>query len=168
MTKTQENITYKRVKRLALSQLVTTQKKHRLGTVSKKNTGGLKLVLWYQPHPYIWCWSRQIDVWFAWKIPDLSMYHIKKQDSNVLYIAFISLENRKICTHEAYVFFHFVFSIKIKAIFNKILWIFSIYHKYFIEVAMVIADLAALPFTCLLPRCYLWLFCVLMYLLCKQ
>ena len=46
------------------------QKKHRLGTVSKKITGGLKLVLWYQPHPYFRCGPRQIDIWFTWKIPN--------------------------------------------------------------------------------------------------
>ena len=50
--------------------------KHRLGTVSKNIfTGGLKLVLWYQPHPYFRCGSRQIDVWFARKIPKLSIQH---------------------------------------------------------------------------------------------
>ena len=74
MTKTQENITHKRAKSQALSQQVTTrlqrtdnkawqtrkidhksdpQKKHRLDTISKKYfTGGLKLVLWFQPLPY--------------------------------------------------------------------------------------------------------------------
>ena len=36
---------------------------------------GFKLVLWYQPHPYFWSGSRQIDAWFAWKIPNLSMHH---------------------------------------------------------------------------------------------
>ena len=98
VTKTQDNITYERAKRLALSQQVTTrlkwtnkkawqtrninynkkdpQKKHRLGMVSKNIfTGGLKLVLWYQPRPYFWCGSRQRDVWFAWKISNLSMDH---------------------------------------------------------------------------------------------
>ena len=65
--KTQENITYKKAKRSALSQQVTTrlqetdmqygitekdsQKKYRLGTVSKKITGGLKLISRYKPHP---------------------------------------------------------------------------------------------------------------------
>ena len=61
VTKIQENITNKRANRSALSQQVTTvlqdsmtktnrnnkrdpQKKHRLGTVSKKITGGLKHV----------------------------------------------------------------------------------------------------------------------------
>ena len=42
------------------------QKKHRLGTLSNNFfTGGLKLVLWYQPPPKFRCGSRQIDVWFA-------------------------------------------------------------------------------------------------------
>ena len=45
------------------------QKKQRLGTVSKKMTGGLKLVSRNHPHPYFWSW-------FAWKIPNLSMYHL--------------------------------------------------------------------------------------------
>ena len=39
-------------------------------------TWRLKLVLWYQSHPYFWCESRQIYVWIAWKIPNLSMYHL--------------------------------------------------------------------------------------------
>ena len=53
------------------------QKKHRFVTVSKiLFTGGLKLVSWNRPHPYFWCESRQIDVWFDWKIPKLSMYHL--------------------------------------------------------------------------------------------
>ena len=39
-------------------------------------TGGLKLVLWYQPHPYFRCGSRQIDVCFSRNILNLSMYHI--------------------------------------------------------------------------------------------
>ena len=34
------------------------QKKHRLGMVSKSFKGGLKLVLWYQPHPYFRCGSK--------------------------------------------------------------------------------------------------------------
>ena len=96
--KNTRNITRKRAKMLALSQQVTTrlqctdkkvwqtrnintkndpQKKHRLGTVGKHYfTGKLELVLIYQPHPYSRCGSRQIDVWFAWKIPYLSMYHL--------------------------------------------------------------------------------------------
>ena len=46
-------------------------KRQCLGMVSKVIfTGGLKLVLLYQPHPYFKCESRQIDVWFAWKIPN--------------------------------------------------------------------------------------------------
>ena len=37
------------------------QKKHRLGTVSKNIfTGGLKQVLWYQPHPYFRCDFRSL------------------------------------------------------------------------------------------------------------
>ena len=48
------------------------QIKHCLGTVSKIFfNGGLKLVSWYQPHPYFWCRSRQIYVLFTWKIPNL-------------------------------------------------------------------------------------------------
>ena len=88
--KNTRNNTYKRAKRLALSQQVTTrlqltektawqtrntnnkkdpQKKHRLGTVCNCSfTEELKLVSWYQPHSYFWCGSWQIDVWFAWKI----------------------------------------------------------------------------------------------------
>ena len=50
------------------------QKMHRLGTASKKINAGPKHVWRY--HPYFWCGSRQIDVWFAWKIPNLSMYHL--------------------------------------------------------------------------------------------
>ena len=92
-TRTQENIT----KRLAFSQQETIrlqgtdnivwqrqtrttnnkndpQKKHRLGTVRKNITGGLKHVWRYQPHTYFW--SRRIDVWLAWKIPNLSIYHL--------------------------------------------------------------------------------------------
>ena len=42
----------------------------------KSFTGGLKLVSWYQPHPYLWCGSSQIDVWFAWMIPYLYIYHL--------------------------------------------------------------------------------------------
>ena len=37
----------------------------------KQITGGLKLVCWRQPLPYILYGSREIDVWFAWKIPNL-------------------------------------------------------------------------------------------------
>ena len=53
-------------------------RKHDKQATGSKNifTGGLKLVLRYQPHPYFRCRSWQIDVWFAWKIPNLSMYHI--------------------------------------------------------------------------------------------
>ena len=67
VTKTQNNITYRRAKRSAISQQVTRrlqdtdktiwqkqtqnkkdlQKKYRLGTVSKKIIGGLKLVSGY-------------------------------------------------------------------------------------------------------------------------
>ena len=77
MTKTQDNITYRRAKGSVPSQQVTTrlqdtdktvwqrltqnkerstkdlQKKYRLGTVSKEITGGLKLVSRYQHHPKI-------------------------------------------------------------------------------------------------------------------
>ena len=74
MTNTQENITYKKAKRSVLSQQATTrlqgmtrntntkipQKKYRLGTVSKKITGGLKHIWRYQPHPYFWYGSRRI------------------------------------------------------------------------------------------------------------
>ena len=42
------------------------QKKHHLVTVSKNIfTEGLRLVLWYKPHPYFKCGSRSIDNWFA-------------------------------------------------------------------------------------------------------
>ena len=41
-----------------------------------KNTGGFKHVWRYQTHTYLWCGSRQIDVWFAWKISYLSMNHL--------------------------------------------------------------------------------------------
>ena len=71
VTNTQESITYRGAKKSALSQPMTTrlhdtdktiqqrqiqnkkspQKKYRLGMVSKKITGGLKLVSLYQPHP---------------------------------------------------------------------------------------------------------------------
>ena len=51
------------------------QKRHRIGTVSRKTTRGLKHVWRYQPHPDFWRGSRQIGVWIAWKIPNLSMYH---------------------------------------------------------------------------------------------
>ena len=37
---------------------------------------GLKPVLRRQPHPKFWCESRHIDVWFAWKTPNLSMHHL--------------------------------------------------------------------------------------------
>ena len=50
------------------------QKKYRLGMVSKKITGGLKPVYWRQPHPKFRCGPRHIDVWFAWKTPNLSMH----------------------------------------------------------------------------------------------
>ena len=50
--------------------------KDHLETVSKIFTGGLKHVWPHQPHPYFWCGSRSIDIWFAWKIPNLSMYHL--------------------------------------------------------------------------------------------
>ena len=53
------------------------QKKYRLGMVSKKITRGLKLVSRYQPHSSFWCGSRHIDVWFAWKTPNLSMNHLR-------------------------------------------------------------------------------------------
>ena len=88
VTNTQENITNKRSMRPALFQQVPTrlqwtdntawqtwninikkdpQKKHHLGSVNKYCfTGGLKLVAWYQPHPYFWCGSRQIDILFVW------------------------------------------------------------------------------------------------------
>ena len=52
------------------------QNKHRLGTVCMKITGELKNVWWYQLHPYFWCGSSEIDVWFALKIPSLLMYHL--------------------------------------------------------------------------------------------
>ena len=45
------------------------QKKHHLRSVSKNIFHGrLKLILWYQPHPYFRCGSRQIYDWFPWKI----------------------------------------------------------------------------------------------------
>ena len=94
-----KKITHKRAKRPALSQQVATrlhwidEKSWQTGNINNKKgstkeappwhgqlknifTGGLKLVLWYQPLPYFWCGSRQIDVWFAWTIPNLSMYHL--------------------------------------------------------------------------------------------
>ena len=53
------------------------QKKHRHGTVSKRYfTGGFILVLWYQPHPYFRYGSRRKNIWFAWKIHNLSMYYL--------------------------------------------------------------------------------------------
>ena len=119
MTKTQDSVTYKRAKRLALSQQLTTrlickdktacqtwiinnkkdpQKKH----VSKNLfTGGLKLVLWYQPYSYFWCESRKIDSWFTWKPFSRStklctkltmLIHVKMQTAVVI-ITFISMTN---------------------------------------------------------------------------
>ena len=87
VTKHKKNTTCKSARRLALFQVTTRlqwtdnkawhtrnmnnkiypQKKHYLGTVSK-NTGGLKLVSWNQPHPYYRFGLSQIDVSFAWKI----------------------------------------------------------------------------------------------------
>ena len=52
------------------------KKKHRPGTISKKNTGGRKLVSRYQSHPQFRCVLRHIDVWFAGKIHTLSMNHL--------------------------------------------------------------------------------------------
>ena len=53
------------------------QKKYRLGKVSNKYfTGGLKPVSRRQPHPQFRCGSRHIDVWFAYKTPNLSMLHL--------------------------------------------------------------------------------------------
>ena len=117
MTKTQVTFTYKRAKRLALSKLVTTrlqwtdkkewqtlninskndpQKKHRLGMVSKNSfTGRHKLVLWYQLHPNSRCGSRKIDVWFAWKIHILSMYHLLLSTNR-----YIKIDKTKIRTQQ--------------------------------------------------------------------
>ena len=39
-------------------------------------TGGLKPVLRRQPHPLFKFGSRHIDIWFAWKTPNLSMHHL--------------------------------------------------------------------------------------------
>ena len=61
------------------------------GTVSKNIfTGVLKLVLWYQPHPYFRCGSRQTDD-TDFHCPSLSLYisdelyqhtkHVKKKVS---------------------------------------------------------------------------------------
>ena len=41
--------------------------------------GQLNFVLSFmvrQPHPKFRCGSRHIEVWFAWKTPNLSMYHL--------------------------------------------------------------------------------------------
>ena len=73
------------------------QKKHRPQTLSKKIPGGIGILgqLWYlivsipdlctltyfhmfdgtKSHPYFWCGSRQINIWFEWNFPNLSMYH---------------------------------------------------------------------------------------------
>ena len=92
----QENTTIKRAKRSAPSQQVTNrhnsiskintnskkdpQKKIRLGKVSKKTTGWLNYAWRYQPHPYLWCGSRHIDVWFSCKIPNSSMHYQQLHD----------------------------------------------------------------------------------------
>ena len=44
--------------------------------VSNNITGGLKLVTRRQHHPLFWCGSIHIDVWFAWKIPNLSTWFL--------------------------------------------------------------------------------------------
>ena len=83
MTKTQGNIAYNRDKRSVFfpagdhkaarvrpdsmtdklkKPKKDPQRKHLLGTVSKKITGGLKHVRSYQPHPYFNCELRQIHV----------------------------------------------------------------------------------------------------------
>ena len=41
-------------------------------------TGGLKQVSRRQPHPKFRCGPRHIDVWLAWKTPNLSMYHLQE------------------------------------------------------------------------------------------
>ena len=61
------------------------KRKHRLGTASKKITGGIKHVWREQPHAYVWCGSRHIDFWFAWKVSNLSIYHLLVQEIQELY-----------------------------------------------------------------------------------
>ena len=41
----------------------------------RKSLEGFNMFDGTKPHPYFWCWSRQINVWFAWTISNLSMYH---------------------------------------------------------------------------------------------
>ena len=96
VTKTQENITHKRAKRPALSRQVTTRlqsmtdtninnkkvstKEARPWNVSQKYYNRRTLTSFMVPispgHPYFWCGSRLLDAWFAWKIPNLSIYHL--------------------------------------------------------------------------------------------
>ena len=67
-------------------------KKHRLGTVSEKIAGGLNHVWRYQPLPHIWCRSSQKHIWFVWKIPNFSMYHLIKYQIT-LYVSYRKARN---------------------------------------------------------------------------
>ena len=57
------------------------QRKHQHGMVSKRQCSAWNLTV--PTRPLFWCGSRYIDVWFARKIPNLSMHYLMHTNQNI-------------------------------------------------------------------------------------